>query len=56
MKYTVKIDVGVMIYIPNLIKISSGIQRLLGVEKLTDTDRKVISYAYFYFLKIGKFG
>jgi hypothetical protein len=30
MKYTAEMDSGVMIYIPNFIKIGSGIEKLMG--------------------------
>jgi hypothetical protein len=36
MKYAVGIDSGAMIYIPSFIKISSGIQKLMGKGELTD--------------------
>jgi hypothetical protein len=38
--YTVGIGLGVIIYIPNFVKISSGFSKLLGgyTYKLTDTQ------------------
>jgi hypothetical protein len=39
MKYAVEMGLGSMIYIPSLIKIGSGIQKLMGFY----TGRKVIS-------------
>jgi hypothetical protein len=40
MKYAVKMGSGAMIYVPSLIKIGSGIQKLMGGG---DTDSKVMS-------------
>jgi hypothetical protein len=37
MKYVVEMGSGAMIYIPSFIKIGSGIQKLLGGDKHTDT-------------------
>jgi hypothetical protein len=54
MKYAVEMGSGAIIYIPSLIKIRSGIQKLVG--GFTHTDSMVISYAYVYFLKIRKVG
>jgi hypothetical protein len=49
-KYTVEIGSGAMIYIPNFIKIGSGIQKLMdGVHR--HIDNKVILQAYFFFSK-----
>jgi hypothetical protein len=42
MKYAVEIDSGAMIYMPSLIKIGSGTQKLIGgIQR--DTDSMVIS-------------
>jgi hypothetical protein len=37
MRYAVEMDSGAMIYIPSTIKTSSGLQKLLGVLKDTQT-------------------
>jgi hypothetical protein len=39
MKYAAEVGPGALIYVPNLIKIDSGIQKLVGRH----TDNKVIS-------------
>jgi hypothetical protein len=38
MNYTFKMRSGVMIYIPNLIKIGLGIEKLTGEDTYTDTQ------------------
>jgi hypothetical protein len=53
MKDAVEIGSNAVLYIPSFIKIGSDIQKLIrGVHR--DTDSKVISYAYFYFLFFSK--
>jgi hypothetical protein len=55
MKYGVEIGSGVMTYTPSLIKIGSGIQKLIGRD--SQTDSMVTSQAYFFFFfKIRKVG
>jgi hypothetical protein len=54
MQYAIEMGSGAMIYIPTIIKIGKGIQKLVGWVK--HTDSKVISQTYFYFLKIRKVG
>jgi hypothetical protein len=41
MKYAYEMGSGAMIYIPDFIKIGTGIQKLMG--GYTDTDSKLIS-------------
>jgi hypothetical protein len=48
MKYAVEMGSGAMIYIPNFIKIGSGIQKLVG-RIYRHTDSMVISKANFVF-------
>jgi hypothetical protein len=48
MNYAVEIDSGAMIYIPNFIRISSGINKLVG-DIYRHTGSMVISLANFYF-------
>jgi hypothetical protein len=55
MKYTVEIGLGSIIYISSLIKIGSGIQKLIGGIH-GHTDSMEISKAYFHFFKIRKVG
>jgi hypothetical protein len=55
MKYAVQMGSDVIIYIPSVIKIGSGIQTLIG-RIHRHTDSMVISQAYFYFCKIRKVG
>jgi hypothetical protein len=53
MKYTVEMGLGAVMYIPSLIKIGSGIQKLIGgIHR--DMGSKVIAYAYFFIFKIKK--
>jgi hypothetical protein len=40
MKYAVEKRFSGMIYIPSLMKISSGIQKLLGENTVTDTQKQ----------------
>jgi hypothetical protein len=51
---------GGMIYIPNFVKISTGVQVLLGwdiqIDGHTHTQSKLILWAYFYFFKIRNVG
>jgi hypothetical protein len=42
MKYAVEMGSGAMIYVPSVIKIGSGVQKLIGGVH-TDTDSNVIS-------------
>jgi hypothetical protein len=48
MKYAVQIASGAMIYKTNFMKISSGVQNLLGEETHTDTK---VTWIHFYFSK-----
>jgi hypothetical protein len=41
MKYAVEMGSGAMMYIPSFIKIGSGIQKLMGIHR--HTDSKVMS-------------
>jgi hypothetical protein len=43
MKYAVLMDLGAMINMSRFIMTGSGIQRLLGGDTHTNTERKVIS-------------
>jgi hypothetical protein len=52
MKCTSEMGSVVMIYIPSLIKIGSGIHKLMG----EGDNSMVISYAYLYVLKLRKVG
>jgi hypothetical protein len=42
---------GAVMYLPSLIKIGSGIKRLIGGDTPTHTDSNAISSAYFIFSK-----
>jgi hypothetical protein len=51
MKYAVEMSSGVLIYIPSLIKIGLGIQKLVrGIYR--HTDRMEIALVYFHFFRI----
>jgi hypothetical protein len=53
MIYAIKMGSGTKIYIPNFIKIGSGIQRSMGGGyTYRHTDSKMISLSYFYSFKI----
>jgi hypothetical protein len=53
MKYAVEMCLGAMMYIPNFLKIGSGIQKLMG--KITDTQTAWRSHKpFFYFFKEEK--
>jgi hypothetical protein len=54
MKYAVEMSSGAMTYIPSLIKILSGIQKLMGRGELTDTRTAWGSHkpTFFLFFKI----
>jgi hypothetical protein len=58
MKYAVEMSSGAMMNISSLIKIGSGIQKLISGqgEIHRHTDSMVISTAYFYFFKIRTIG
>jgi hypothetical protein len=47
MKYAAEMGSGAMTYIPNFIKIGSGIEKLMEGDIHRHTDRKEIAYAYF---------
>jgi hypothetical protein len=49
MNYAAEMSSGAMIYIPSLIRIGSGIQKLMGgIHR--HTDSKVISFSYSFSL------
>jgi hypothetical protein len=52
MKYAVDMDSGAIMCVPSIIKIGSGIQKLIG--GITDKHSMVIALAYFYFFEIRK--
>jgi hypothetical protein len=43
MKYVIEMGSSDMLYVPRLIKIDSGIQKLMGEHTHTGTDSKAIS-------------
>jgi hypothetical protein len=47
MKYAVEVGSDATIYVPNFIKIGSGIEKLIG----RGNAQTHISYAYFYFFQ-----
>jgi hypothetical protein len=51
MEYAVEMGSGAMMYIPSFIQTGSGIRKFIWGGQ---TENKVISYAYLYFLKIRK--
>jgi hypothetical protein len=56
MKYAVEMGSGAMIYIPNFIKIDSGIQKPIGeIHRYTHRMERTQTYFYFIF-KIKKVG
>jgi hypothetical protein len=56
MKYAVEMGSGAMTYIPNFIKIGSGIQNLMRGDSQTHKHTQTAwkAQAYFNFLKISK--
>jgi hypothetical protein len=51
MKYAAEVVSGAVIYIPSVIKIGSGMQKLMG-EGDSQIDRMEIAYSNFQFFKI----
>jgi hypothetical protein len=56
MKYALQMGSDAMIYVPSVINIGSGIQKLIGGFTDTHADSMAISQAYFYFFKIRTVG
>jgi hypothetical protein len=49
MKYAIEMGSGAMIYIPNLIKIVSGIQNFVGEHTDTHTEHGVVTSLLLFF-------
>jgi hypothetical protein len=60
MMYAVELDSGAMIYVPNFIKVGSGIQKLLRCDTRADRrhtySKVIVSDPFFHFFRIREVG